>query len=106
MRLGFPVFRRAAPKQSPGNIKLGMSQDMLGNLLKRELLVVWLFFPVVLLVFFLLVPVVLGKEGKEGIPELLFVITGVFQQLIQLDQVGYSKVQTLQEHQGGQQDGY
>ena len=78
---------------------------MLRYLLKRQLLVVRLLFTVVLLVSLLLVPVMFGEEGQEGVPELLPVVRGVFQQFIQLNQVGYSKVETLQEHQGGKQDG-
>ena len=55
-------------------------------------------FALVLLVFLFLVPVMFGKEGQEGVPELLLMVTGVFQQLIQLCQVGHTKMQALQEH--------
>ena len=82
-----------------------MSGDMLGYLLKRQLLVVRLLFALVLLVFLLLVPVMFGEEGQERIAELPLVVTRVFQQVIQLYQVGYPKIETLQEHQGGKQDG-
>ena len=82
-----------------------MSRDMLGYLLKRQLLVVRLLFALVLLVFLLLVPVMFGEEGQERIAELPLVVTRVFQQVIQLYQVGYPKIETLQEHQGGKQDG-
>ena len=82
-----------------------MCGDLLWDLLEGELFVVWLFFLPILLVLFLLVPVVFGDEGKERIPELLLVVPGVFQQFIQLHQIRYPEVQTLQEHQGGKKDG-
>jgi hypothetical protein len=57
MGLGFPVLREAFPKQTPRDIKMGMSGDLLGDLLEGELLVVGLFLPVVPLVLHLLVSV-------------------------------------------------
>ena len=104
MGLGFPIFRKAVPKEPTRNIKMSMPGYLLGYLLEGELLVDGLFFLMVTLVFPLLVPVVFGKEGQEGIPEFLLVVRRVFQQLIQLHQVRYAKVQTLKEHQGGEQD--
>jgi hypothetical protein len=60
MGLGFPVFRKAFPKQASWHIKRCISGDLLRRLLEGELLVVGLFFLVLLLVFLLLVPIVLG----------------------------------------------
>ena len=105
MGLGFPVFLKVVPKEVSRDIKRRTSGDLLRSLLEGELFVVWLFFLMFLLVFFLLVPIVLGEEGEEGIPEFLLVVPGVFQQLIELYQVRYAQMQTLQEHQGGKQDG-
>jgi len=92
MGLGFPVFQEVFPKELSGHIKLGMPRYVLRYLLKRELLMVRVLFTVVLLVSLLLVPVMFGEEGQEGVPELLPVVSGVFQQFIQLNQVGYGKV--------------
>ena len=47
----------------------------------------------------------LGEKSQEGIPVLLLVITGMFQELIQLRQVGDREVEALEEQQAGEQYG-
>ena len=82
-----------------------MTRNLVRELLERKLLVFPLFFLVVLLVLFLLFPVVFGEEGEEGIPVLLMVVPGVFQELVQLGKVRHAQVEALKQHQAGKQYG-
>ncbi len=75
MYLGLLVFGRSVPIEALCQKKVGVSQELLGKMLKGQLLV-FLVFPVVIV---FLVPVVFGQERSKGIPVLLLVKPGMLQ---------------------------
>jgi hypothetical protein len=75
MYLGLLVFGRPVPIEALCKEKVGATKELLGKVLKGQLLVL-LVFPVVII---FLVPVVFGQEHSKGIPVLLLVKPGMLQ---------------------------
>ena len=84
---------------------MGVSHEMLRELLEGQLLMFRLFLLVFPLMILLLVAVVFGQEGQKRVPVFPLVEPGVLHKLIQLDQVSDPEVDTLPQHPAGTQDG-
>ena len=105
MRLGFFPLLGGVQEEALTDKKMCMAQYLIGQLLKRQLFMVLLFFLMVSIVICFLASVVFVQKGKEGIAKLLLMIGCVLQQLVQLHEVCYGQMQALQEQERREEHG-